>query len=70
MNIYVNSTAVILSKENASLKEKIKDLQAENESVKAEIQTLSEENRKYRSRLITIKKIVGEIYEDNTEVND
>lgn len=70
MNIDVNSTAVILSKENASLKEKIKDLQAENESLKAEIKKLSEENRKYRSRLITIKKVVGEVYEDSTEVDN
>lgn len=52
-------TEVIISDENASLKEKIKDLQTENESLKAEIKKLSEENRKYYSRLITIKKVVG-----------
>lgn len=65
-----NGTEVVISNENASLKEKIKDLQAENESLKAEIQTLSEENRKYYSRLITIKKVVGGVYEEDTEVND
>lgn len=63
-------TEVIISDENVSLKEKIKDLQAENESLKAEIKKLSEENRKYHSRLITIKKVVGEVYEDNTESVD
>jgi FtsZ-binding cell division protein ZapB len=63
-------TEVIISEENISLKEKIKDLQTENESLKAEIKKLSEENRKYLSSLVTIKKIVGEIYEDNTEVTD
>lgn len=49
MNIDVNSTAVILSKENASLKEKIKDLQAE-------IEKLSQEIEKLR-RLSTIRRI-------------
>lgn len=68
--IEFNGTEIIISNENASLKEKIKDLQAENESLKAEIQTLSEENRKYHSRLITIKKVVGGVYEEDTEVDD
>lgn len=63
-------TEVIISNENASLKEKIKDLQAENESLKAEIKKLSEENRKYQSRLLTIKKVVGEVYEDDTQIDD
>lgn len=63
-------TEVIISEENISLKEKIKNLQDENESLKAEIKKLSEENRKYHSRLITIKKVVGEVYEDDTEVDD
>ena len=63
-------TEVIISDENVSLKEKIKELQAENESLKAEIQKLSEENRKYQSRLITIKKVVGEVYEDDTQIDD
>lgn len=62
-----NGTEVVISNENASLKEKIKDLQAENESLKAEIQKLSEENRKYHNRLITIKKVVGEAYDDTDE---
>jgi len=64
------STEVILSNENASLKQKIKNLQTENESLKAEIQKLLEENRKYFSRLITIRKVVGEVYEENTEVDE
>lgn len=63
-------TEAIISDENASLKQKIKDLQAENESLKAEIQKISEENRKYHSRLMTIKKVVSEVYEDNTETVD
>lgn len=50
MNIDINSTAVILSKENASLKEKIKDLQAE-------IEKLRESNIALGSRLSTIRRI-------------
>lgn len=50
MNIDVNSTAVILSKENASLKEKIKDLQAE-------IEKLRDSNIALGSRLSTIRRI-------------
>jgi prefoldin subunit 5 len=57
MNIDVNSTAVILSKENASLKEKIKNLQAEIEKLSQEIEKLRESNIALGSRLSTIRRI-------------
>lgn len=57
-------TEVIISNENASLKEKIKDLQAEVDKLQSQVQMLIQDNRKYHSRLTTIKNIVGEIDDD------
>lgn len=51
MEIKTNGTEIILSKENASLKEKIKDLQKENER-------LREDNIRMGSRIQTIRRIV------------
>lgn len=50
MEIKTNGTEIILSKENASLKEKIKDLQKE-------IERLREDNIRLGSRLQTIRRI-------------
>ena len=50
MEIKTNGTEIILSKENASLKEKIKDLQKE-------IERLREDNIIISSRLQTIRRI-------------
>ena len=50
MEIKTNGTEIILSKENACLKEKIKDLQKE-------IERLREDNIRISSRLQTIRRI-------------
>lgn len=59
-----NGTEVVISNENASLKEKIKDLQVEVEKLQSQVQILIQDNRKYHSRLLTIKNVVGEIDND------
>lgn len=56
MSISANSTMIILSKENTSLKEKIKDLQKEIESLK-------ECNIRLGCRLQTIRRLC--YYDEN-----
>lgn len=53
----VKGTETILSDENASLKEKIKDLQAEIEKLSQEIEKLRDSNIALGSRLSTIRRI-------------
>lgn len=62
MEIKTNGTEMILSKENASLKEKIKDLQKE-------IERLREDNIRIGSRLQTIRRIACYDKQD-TEMDD
>lgn len=58
----MNGTNIILSDENASLKEKIKELQAENEK-------LREASIRLGARLSTIRRVA--CYDENdTEIDD
>jgi hypothetical protein len=62
-------TEVIISDENVSLKEKIKELQAENESLSSLVKTLKEVNTQLVSRMDSIRKLVN-YDEDDTQIAD
>lgn len=62
-------TEVIISNENASLKDKIKKLQAENESLSSLVKTLKDVNTQLVSRMDSIRKLVN--YDENdTQIDD
>lgn len=62
-------TEVIISNENASLKEKIKDLQAENEVLLSQVNELKEINTQLVSRINSIRKLVN--YDEyDTQIDD
>lgn len=62
-------TEVIISEENISLKEKIKELQAENENLLSLVKTLKEVNTQLVSRMDSIRKLVN-YDEDDTQIAD
>jgi hypothetical protein len=62
-------TEVIISDENVSLKEKIKELQAENENLLSLVKTLKEVNTQLVSRMDSIRKLVN-YDEDDTQIAD
>lgn len=62
-------TEVIISNENASLKEKIKDLQTENAVLLSQVNELKEINTQLVSRINSIRKLVN--YDEyDTQIDD